>query len=64
MNPNKKQMCLYLDRQVADDLEDIAKMVGRQRGRFCPKSEIAEVAIMAFVASFNANVEKQESENN
>ena len=60
-----KRVTLCLDKRLAQDLDDIARQVGRQRDGFCSKSEIAEIALTAFIVSWakdheNANDNKED----
>ncbi len=60
MNPNKKRLYVYIDPGLYEDMADLARKISRARDKRCTKSELAEIALMAFISSFKANVSEDE----
>lgn len=64
MNPNKKRLYVYIDPTLYEDMADLARKISRARDKRCTKSELAEIALMAFISSFKANVNEDEVNEN
>ena len=58
----KKRLCTEVEEGIYYDLEDVCKLVSRQRGTRCTKREIVSLAITAFVMSFKANINTKDTE--
>lgn len=58
----KKRVTIYFDDELVSELDDICHDIGKQRDRRCPRSEIATIALMAFLSTFKANLEKEQEQ--
>lgn len=56
----KKRITVYVDDALVSDLDDICHNIGKQRDKRCPRSEIATIALMAFLSTFKANLKKEQ----
>lgn len=58
-----KRFTIVLDKDLYYDLEEVCRLITKERDKRCTKREIAQIALTAFVCSFRANIEDK-SENN
>lgn len=58
----KKRVTVYFDDELVSELDDLCHNIGKQRDRRCPRSEIATIALMAFLSTFKANLNQKEQD--
>lgn len=58
----KKRITLSIAPELVKDLEEIAYNIGRERGKRCEKSELAEIALTAFVVGYHNEKAKRKED--
>lgn len=55
----KKRIAISLDPQLAEEVGDIAHNITKERGKYCPVSELCAIALTAFVVGYHKEKERK-----
>lgn len=61
MDGKRKRLNLIVDSQLYYDMEAVCRLVGKQRDKHCSKSELASIALTAFICTFYDNLKEKEN---